>query len=166
MCLVALCAGLVSGGEPPERVVLPRPAAGTAACAGVWRMQPGGAVFAVEDGGRRGEYRLRILDSPDLSVPPGAVMGTLTETAVSGVYDAVFFRRPGAATSGTHRFMVDAGQDAGRMTMRPYRASARLSFRRWFSYLFRVGVEASDRPDGNDGAVRIAPLPSDRPVVL
>lgn len=160
---LVLAFGAVAG-EPAEISSLAADASAMAP-EGVWRMQPGGALFRVEAGTSAGRYEVFVVESPDFSVAPGARMGSMTAMASAGVYDAEFAENPGAAGSRTHHFIIEVDDEAGRMSMRPYRARAGVSFRRWLSYLFRVGIVDSDRPDGHDGAVRISPSPSG-PVVL
>lgn len=122
--------------------------------AGVWRMTPGDALFEISHANAEGRYTLSIVDSPDYTVAPGAEMGFMVATATPYVYDATLCERPGSQMR-RHSFFIEIDPEAGRLIMRPYRATAKISFRRWLPYLFRVTIERSNRPEGHDGAVRV-----------
>lgn len=127
----------------------------TSPIVGNWRMMPGGALFSIEPGTSPGHYLLRVLDSPDYDISPGAVMGSMHATATPMVFDAELYEAPGSASSRCRNCFIDIDAEAGHLTLRPYRTGRRVSFRRWLPYLFRVAFDYGNRPSGYDGAVRV-----------
>lgn len=163
--LLAGAAATAAAHEPAERLMLDSLTVSTVgyhAVAGVWQMRPSGAVFEVRPTARSGEYTLIMIDSPDYTVPAGICFGTLTAGAEANVYDASLLRKPQGDsawhTGRSKSFVVRIDPAAGRMTMKEYRRHAGLTLYRWASYLFRMGVSRASRPEGVDGAVRIAPF--------
>lgn len=142
---------------------------------GVWRFVPDGAVFAIvrEPGAFSGRFRVVVLDSPDMSIPPGTEVGSAARTAVPGKYDVRLHLRPAgsrrlmAGFSDPSTFIMEV-DPSGRLTLTGYRRGKRVKINRWLPYFFRLRVEDVDtRPQGLDGAVRLAPDPwTDLPVVL
>lgn len=137
---------------------------------GVWRMTPGGAVFALDAvPGRAGTYDMRMIFSPDLTIAPDTYFGTMTATADPAVYDASLLLDPsgtkGAKSMRRRRsFTVEFNTDANRMVFKPYSDKWTVNFNRILPYLFRFSVRRENtRPKGLDGAVRIAP-DTDSPV--
>lgn len=151
---LALCVPVCA--QSPARISLCAPADATVP-EGVWQMLPDGAVFAIKPGRSAGTYDLVVLDSPDYTVAAGTLMGTMQPTSTAWVYDASLKNASGS----TRNFMVEVDPEGGRLKMKPYHSSHRLSLRRWAGYLFRLSVDAPDRPDTYDGAVRMAPQPGE-----
>lgn len=159
--LTAMLAAAVfaAGAAAPDSLSLDAP--GATPPEGIWRMLPEGAVFAVRPAPAAGCYELVVLDSPDYTVAPGTPMGTMSPTATPWVYDAALSGAPGRAGSAVRNFMVEVDPEGGRLKMRSYSGSHRLSVRRWAGYLFRLSVDPPNRPDSDDGAVRLAPQPGE-----
>ncbi len=132
--------------------------------AGVWRQMPAGAIFEVAPiAGRQGEYTMSLLTSDDLTILPGTHFGTMRATAEPGIYDAELFLDPkNAGTQRNNRkkrrFTISVDLHAARMHFKEYKSRFTVSLWRLFPYLFRFSVKYEDtRPEGLDGAVRIAP---------
>lgn len=147
---VAVCAGAAE----PWRYEI-SPATGLDPVTGLWRMAPDGAVIAIEPGVSRDSYRLRIIDSPDYNVVPGALLGTMTATATPLVFDATLSDHPGVEGSKTHTFFVRIDPQRCRLSLEPYDATPKISLRRWLPYFFRIVYSKGRRPADHDGAVRI-----------
>lgn len=136
---------------------------------GVWRIGGDGAVFEVRPvAGTEGVYDLYLLSSPDLSIAPGAVFGTMTFTGAPGTYEARLRLDSSArTTSKKHSFIFTLSDDASTLKMRHYVRGKQVSFYRWASYLFRVGIHNVDsRPADVDAAVRISPTVNQKHITI
>lgn len=128
---------------------------------GVWRIGDSGAVFEVRPlAGSDDSFELYLLSSPDLSILPGTVFGTMTSTGTRHVYEARIRLDSSRRTSPkNHSFIFTLSDDATSLKMRHYVRGKQVSFYRWASYLFRVGIRNVDtRPADVDAAVRISPI--------
>lgn len=128
---------------------------------GVWRQMPAGALFKIERvSGHKDVFRLTLLYSEDLTIKPGTEFGTMRATAVRGTYDASLLadpRKPGAASK-RRSFTIEVDPEAGRLCFKHYKKHFTVNFTRMLPYLVRFSVRREDtRPEGIDGAVRIAP---------
>lgn len=171
MILRTLCAGImataiaVSVAEPPlYRVELATPAE-VNDIAGIWQATAGGAVFGIEPlPGQRHHYRMVLHQSPDFTLEPGTVIGTITPTPDPLVFDATLMKQPVAGVgSRSQTCTITFGRDLRRCTFAAYRRKKQLNLYRLFPYLFRISFTPGNRPD-IDGAVRIDTPPL--PVVL
>ncbi|MCM1068133.1 MAG: hypothetical protein NC418_11230 [Muribaculaceae bacterium] len=148
------------------------PASASHIPAGVWQIGGGGAVFAIEPVAATGIYELRIVDSPDYTLPQGHIFGTMTHTGTGGTYDVSLAMKPRAKShSGIPGRRTDYiftfDPTLCKLTMRHYRKGWSLNVLRALPYLFRISVsEHNSRPAAIDGAVRIAPPPTPQHIVL
>lgn len=142
-------------------------AAAVSPVVGIWRMgqEDGNAVICILPSAESDEkFNIFLLDSPDWTIPSGALCGEIKATADPSVFDCRMrefsdSRTLAEALSTNTTATVILTELNRRMTFKPYRRSKRISLRRWLPYLFRVSViEDSNRPDGLDGAVRLYPL--------
>lgn len=147
-------AGTTAGADSPE---------------GVWRIGDAGAVFEVRPlAGSEDSFELYLLSSPDLSIVPGSFFGTMTSTGTRHVYEARLRLDSSARTSSkNHSFIFTLSDDATRLKMRHYVRGKQVSFYRWASYLFRVGIHNVDsRPSDVDAAVRISPTVNQQHIII
>lgn len=168
--LTLICALIQAGAQTrviyPDSLPAPRHPA-----VGVWRSQPGQALFEIRATARQGEFDIIILDSPDYTVAPGANAGILRATGTPGRYDAAFnIGRPamdGQQRGGANRFdAVVTISPEGQMQIEPYRRRPRLNLWRFLPYMFRNPVEGPEHASDLGGAVRISPRAAESPVVL
>lgn len=139
---------------------------------GVWQKLPAGAFFTISAvPGNKDEFRMEMLYSDDLTIAPGTYFGTMRRTAKPGVYDATLLLNPrdnGRSRSKQRRrtFTIDLSPE-GTMNFVQYTKGLRVNFARLLPYLFRFSVTSTDtRPQGLDGARRVAPEPSADIIVL
>ncbi len=132
--------------------------------AGIWRQMPAGAVFEIQPvSGDKDEFRLVLLTSDDLSIPPGSAFGTMRRSAIAGTFDAELLHNPKNAGSWRNhakkqRCTIEIEADNSRLIFKPYKSKLSVNFSRLLPYLFRFSVKHEEtRPEGLDGAVRIAP---------
>ncbi|MDE6371259.1 MAG: hypothetical protein K2K92_07200, partial [Duncaniella sp.] len=136
---------------------------------GIWQLTGESTILAVErdplTSGPAALYRIVLISSDCLSLPPGTVVGYLTPTAVTGKYDSRLFR----ALSDDHTrltslspFTITLSNDASSFTFSP--TGSRLHFNWWrlvLPYLYhgvvtsRQGSTAPAR-----GCLRLYPAPA------
>lgn len=139
---------------------------------GVWQMTDGGATFAIERAEPSTAYapaRLRMImvRSPWRSIRPGTVLGHLEPTARPGVYEARiysgFAQRTGLSLP--RAFSLKLNDERTVMTLAPFKSPLKFNLFRLLPYMYRRVVEPQQsRPDGLDGAVRIAPAADGHPL--
>lgn len=134
---------------------------------GIWQLGGDGATVAIlPEKGSSAKFRIVLVDSPDMSLMPGSVLGAVVTTGKAGTYDAEFFSSKGLLKR-PKKFIITIGED-GRLTFNSYKQGKQVSLWRWLPYLYRVTISDRDtRPSSADGAVRV--YPDDRssgPVVL
>ncbi len=139
---------------------------------GVWQKMPAGAFFTVKTvPGNKDEFRMEMIYSEDLTIAPGTYFGTMRRSAKPGVYDAELLINPrdnGTAWRKQRRrtFAINISPE-GTMNFVQYSKGLRVNFARLLPYLFRFSVSSADnRPEGLDGARRVAPEPSADIIVL
>lgn len=136
---------------------------------GIWQMGGDGATFAViPEQGSSSRFDIVLVDSPDMSVMPGRLIGCAVTTGKTGTYDCEFFKDKGKGLlKRNKKFIIILGED-GRLTFNSYKQGKQISLWRWIPYLYRMTITDRDtRPSSADGAVRIYPEGySSGPVVL
>lgn len=126
---------------------------------GVWRIASG-AVFSIKPRhGRSGVYDLELLHCPDLSVPAGAVFGSMTVGADARTFDASLLADTKIKSAGdrlrARSFVITFDEDFDNLKIKNYRTGISVNLFRLVPYLFRVGIERRhDTPDGIIGATR------------
>lgn len=149
-------------------------AAATAASAtdpleGRWEINGRGATVDIAPApGQPGVLEMSVADSPDMSVAPGTVIGTVVPSSVTGVYDCRVSSDPRGIhhKRGTVAFTIEFADDTGdAVRFNYYRHRRRVSLWRWIPYLFRVAVVSpAESPANLDGARRAGS--PDRYIVL
>lgn len=130
---------------------------GTDPLSGIWRMGPDGATVAILPvTASQGRFNIYLLDSPDMSVIPGGLIGSAASTGANGTYDAEF-AGTGKFVSKRQRFIMTLSPD-GTLGFKSYKKGKKISLWRWLPYLFRFSVsDYNTRPSAVDGAVRLYP---------
>lgn len=131
---------------------------------GLWRMSGSDGTFALVGDEGSIFYRLIVIDSEDLNVAPGDVMGVCTAAGRKNSYDARIFTsvEDGKLTS-PKRFTITLSDD-GHLIIVPVNNHLRFNLWRMVPYMFRAAVtRVNDRPNNLDGALRIYPEPADSP---
>ena len=151
-----------------ETAVCPGPDASSPA--GIWQAGGAGAVFSIIPvAGREGCFDLVLLDSPDLAAG-GRHFGSMHATGTPHRYDAALLENPSGARRSlrkTRNFIFTFSPDGSSLVMTSYSKGKQVSVLRLLPYIFRVSVkDVNTRPNGIDGAVRIAPVSLHRPVTL
>ncbi|MDO4319700.1 MAG: hypothetical protein Q4C34_03920 [Bacteroidales bacterium] len=126
---------------------------------GRWQINGDGALLDIRQSAEHAaSLEIAWCDGPDLTVAPGAVIGTATPSGTPGVYDCKIALdprpdNPSARRAGDFRLTL---KGADTFTLEPYRRKRSLSLWRWLPYLFRVTVINEDnRPADLDGATRV-----------
>jgi|GEM_PF-2381651 hypothetical protein len=174
--LLMLTCFLASASEAPDTINLGHSApvlTNPLSPAGIWQFGADGAIFEIRpQNGRNGVFDLYILESPDLTVPSGALFGHMESTGTANHYDATLFKSLSGKEHGINRrktnsFIFTFDPASCSLSIRPYKRGTRVNILRWIPYLFRLSVDRSDsRPAGIDGARRLAPVSPNYPVVL
>lgn len=133
---------------------------------GLWQMTAaGGATFAIEREQPTTDHaparlRMVMVASPRRSIRPGTLLGHLEPTAQPGVYEAriysEFAQRTGLSLP--RPFTLKLNGDATIMTFAPFKSPLKVNLFRLLPYMYRRVFELQkSRPDGLDGAMKIAP---------
>lgn len=133
---------------------------------GIWQLGGDGAQIAIVNRtGEKSKFDIYLIDSPDMSVIPGAVIGLLSATGKLGTYDAQFYSVKGPLKR-TMRYIVSLGND-GRMQFDSYKKGKSVALWRWIPYLYRISVtDRNTRPSNADGAVRVYPAANVQNVIV
>ncbi|MDE6269609.1 MAG: hypothetical protein K2M12_01975, partial [Muribaculaceae bacterium] len=103
-------------------------------------------------------YEIRLEDSPDMSLVPGTLIGTMQRTPSPGRFVARMVQNP-SAPHGRKRNLLFKLTPEGNISFEVINTGRRISLWRWIPYLFRVTViENRQAPADTQGAVR-----TDRP---
>lgn len=123
--------------------------------AGIWQTGGGDALIAfIPQNGNYQQFDIVLLDSHDMSVIPGRVIGHARSSNVTGTYDATFSK---SSLHKTVKVIIRMDKNL-RLTFQPYKQKLSLSLWRLLPYMFRNPVKQVDtRPSGVDGAVRLYP---------
>lgn len=125
---------------------------------GIWQWPDDGATIAIIAAGS-GAFEMIVIDSPDMAVAPGTIMGRVTRSARKSLYDARIMSRVDSDGKMSHhkKFSIDI-TDPERLSVEPYQKGKSISLWRWIPYIFRMTINSRDTsPAGIDGAVRIYP---------
>ncbi len=160
LAAIAISASLtLSGAEPVSRrqareIIDSR---GTDPLTGIWKIGGDGATIAfLPRVGSTSTFDIVLLDSPDLSILPGGIIGEAVSTGRLATYDATMNVSPG--TTGRKTKSILTIDKDGRLNIKPYKQGKTIKLWRWLPYLFRISVtDNNTRPDGVDGAVKIYP---------
>ncbi|MCM1309781.1 MAG: hypothetical protein NC301_01995 [Bacteroides sp.] len=140
---------------------------------GVWQMTAAdGATFAIEREESSTDVapsRLRIImvKSPWRSIRPGTLLGHLEPTAKAGVYEARiysgFAQRTGLNLP--RPFTLKLNDDATVVTFEPFKSPLKFNLFKLLPYMYRRVVQLQrSRPEGLNGAVKIAPRGDGHPL--
>jgi hypothetical protein len=137
---------------------------------GVWQFADAGATIAIyADSDTPGDYAIVCLDSPDLRLPEGSVLGTTSTSLGDGEhYTAKLFTdvTDGGVPVKQHKFNVTVKN--GAMEMAVVKSGLKLDF--WMLYRFFVTVSLHRNGDSkNLQARRVYPDPvptADSPTIL
>ena len=124
---------------------------------GIWRFGNEGATVAILPAPASStHFEIYLLDSPDMSVIPGDMIGSAVSTGETGIFDAEMFSRQ-LLREKRQRFIMTLGRD-GHLGFKSYKKGRQISLLRFIPYLFRVSIKSYDtRPESVDGAVKIYP---------
>lgn len=162
-CLIALVlfsASLSLGGAEPisrneaRRIIDDR---GADPLTGIWQIGGNGATIAILPRvASTTTFDIVLIDSPDMSILPGVIIGEAVTTGRMATYDAVMKSSPGFNNRKVKAiFTIDKDF---RLNIRPYKQGKSIRLWRWLPYLFRMSVTEHDtRPDVVDGAIKIYP---------
>lgn len=132
---------------------------------GLWRMSGSDGTFAVVADEGTVFCRLVVIDSEDLSVVPGDVMGVCTAAGKKNSYDARIFTSVEDGKLGAPKRFTLTLSDDGHLIMAPVSDRLRVNLWRMLPYMFRTAVtRVNDRPKNLDGALRIYPEPAGSPL--
>lgn len=125
---------------------------------GDWRMTASGTEFRISRPPTGGDsFEIILIDSPDMSLLPGTLIGTARITPTPGRYVARMLLNP-AHPHARKRDVLLKITPEGNLEFEPFRSGKRISLWRWLPYLFRVTVlESGHEPAGINGAVRMGP---------
>lgn len=141
-------------------------AAATDPIEGRWTVNGGGAVIEIARApGADERFSVTMVDSPDLKVAPGTVLGYACPAPATGRYDCHLsadpsprHRRAGGRKVDFSIEFADGTSDA--IIFSYYQKGRRISLWRWLPYLFRVTVSDPHRDSsGLDGARRLGAPP-------
>ena len=154
-CMACLCKAVTIPDSIRESVGRP----GAAPCEGVWQFARDGAVIAIMPN-TSGNYDIISLDSPDLYVPKGAVLGSAGCISGDGKeYELSMFT--GTDANGNlvrkRKFVASVtGEGNSTISLVPRGASAKLNF--WVLYRFFVNMSVrSQKKEKKLEATRIFP---------
>lgn len=138
---------------------------------GIWQLTgDGGSIIAIERIPSTGAsdgltvYRIAVIESSEISVLPGTVIGYMAPSAKAKQYDArIYTSRSDDYTILTHptRNLLTLSADGTHLTFRPTSLKLRLNWwRLLLPYLYRslVSPSTTDR-QVEDGCVRLYPTP-------
>lgn len=163
----ALCSGVMSAAtwdiDSLERKIS---MTARSAIEGVWQVGgEGGAIVNISSAtGRPGIYDVTLLDSPDMAVKTGCIVGEIEQTGLADTWQARFLKSGAVGApikkSSTRDFIIRMTED-GHLRFSGFKKNKSISLWRWIPYLFRVTVIENDtRPGDVDGAVRLYPRPA------
>lgn len=161
--LIFLAAALMSAGLSESRNLTRQQACeiidntGHDVVCGLWKIGGDGATIAVlPQQGKMSTFDIVLIESPDMSVIPGEVIGELSSTGRPGVYDSSFYGKKGPVNHVVRYIMTI--DKSGRMELTNYKKGKKVALWRWLPYLFRFSVtDRNTRPSGVDGAVKVYP---------
>ena len=110
-------------------------------------------------------YRIVIIKPDDLSIDPGTVMGYISATAKSDLYEAYIYTDSSleGILSIPKKFTLTLSDN--NLAFNEYKTEVKINLWRWIPYIYRVGVSVKNtRPKGLDGCVRIYPQPTSAPL--
>lgn len=140
---------------------------------GVWQMTAaGGAIFAIERDEPTTDVaptrlRMIMIRSPWRSIRPGTLIGHLEPTAQAGVYEARIYSSTAQRTGLNipKAFTLKLNSEATILTFVPFKSPLKINLFRLLPYMYRRVIEPQkSRPDGLDGAVKIAPQTDGHPL--
>lgn len=167
----ALCAAALCGrAAPPQVTVLDTLGSAVAdPLCGYWMAGADGAKFEIRAGLAPGLYAIYLLSSPDMALAPGTALGTMRHTGTEGNYDVELADSPGkrGLQGRKKNYIFEVNAEGTELVMRHYRRGKSVSIHRLLPYFFRISLKTYDtRPQGIDGARRIAPVPRPKKLSL
>lgn len=136
---------------------------------GLWRIAQSGTTLAIERkkdiGSLPGaeQYQMVIVHSANRAIRPGTVMGLLTVSAKSNVYDASIYTSAQLAgrLSSPKRFTITLAEEDTRLVFKQVKSKYSFNFWRMLPYMFRYSVRTnSNTGEAPFGCVRIFPAPA------
>lgn len=139
---------------------------------GFWRLADGGALFAIErerpsTGMAPTRLRMVMVRSPWRSIRPGTVLGHVVPTGRQGVYEARIYSAMAQRTGldMPRGFTLTLNDSRDMITFKPFKFPLRVNLLRLLPYMYRRVIEPqTSRPEGLDGAVRVAPASDVHPL--
>lgn len=139
---------------------------------GVWQLPAGGATFAIErceptTGVAPAQLRMVMVRSPWRSIHPGTLLGHLEPTAKPGIYEARIYSGLAQRTGLNlpRPFTLQLNGDGTMLTFVPFKSPLKINLFRLLPYMYRRVVEPQkSRPEGLNGAVKIAPRADGHPL--
>lgn len=120
---------------------------------GHWRITSSGVEFSITRSGAD-IYDIHLLDSPDMSLMPGTLIGTLERTPLPGRFVARMTVDPSSPDKRRRQLLFKLTPE-GSISFEPINSGRRISLWRWIPYLFRVTVVENRQPPADiHGAVR------------
>ncbi len=139
---------------------------------GVWQLPAGGATFAIErceatTDVAPARLRMVMIRSPWRSIRPGTLLGHIEPTVKPGVYEARIYsglaQRTGLNIPRPFTLRID--DDGTTLTFVPFKSPLKINLFRLLPYMYRRVVEPQkSRPEGLNGAVKIAPRADGHPL--
>ncbi len=131
---------------------------------GVWQFMPDGATIAIErdetaSTGLVCKYNIVVVNSVDINVDDGALIGTLYPTAKPDCFTAnIYTDKQGDKSEKLKKFILTL-TDNGHLAMTDKKGKIRLDFWRWLPYLFRISVSRiRSSENALEGCVRLFPV--------
>lgn len=127
---------------------------------GVWQFMPDEATIVIE-ATSSGHFKLTVVDSPDVSIIPGTIMGTASLSAKQGTYDALIATKYDGDSytfSSHHHFTLTLSDENSSLIFNEYSTGTTVNLWRMVPYMFRHSItKKNTRPSGLDGCHRIYP---------
>ncbi len=155
LAAVALCCAA----SEPRLCEAATPAEAAHAVCGLWQAGAAGALFRVEESATPGCFDLTVVDSPDYTMRPGTVFGTMKHTGTPHTFDASLMVTPEGSYRKSTRldYIIEYSPQSATLTFRHYNRNRSINALRMLPYLFRISVSRTNaRPEGIDAAHRIS----------
>lgn len=135
---------------------------------GIWRFAESGATIAIEreeGGDAHGAvaYRMTVIRSDNRSIRPGTLMGIITPSAKSDVFDANIYTssRRNSSLDAPKRFTLTLAEQGSRLVFARVKSKYSLNLWRMLPYMFRYAVRRNDRTgEAPYGCIKVFPAPA------
>ncbi len=159
MALALAAVALGCAASEPRLCEAGPPAEAAHAVCGLWQAGAAGALFRVEESATPGCFDLTVVDSPDYTMRPGTVFGTMKHTGTPHTFDASLMVTPEGSYRKSTRldYIIEYSPRSATLTFRHYNRNRSINALRMLPYLFRISVSRTNaRPEGIDAAHRIS----------